>query len=196
MIARLRRTSDSGFTLIELLIYMLLFGLVLSIAGAIVVNTARTSKTVTSVTEASAAGQLVAYSVEKGIRNSSDFNLTPVGSTDQFLVARTARNGEPLTWVCEAWYYTSAGNGSIRHTVSSTEIAAPTVADLATWTLLGTGIAPKISEGTPPVPIHVFEAADDLLTLSFSALAGDHPPVDITSSALSRAGATGSPACY
>ena len=69
-----RDDSAAGFTLIELLVYMMLIGLVLAIVGAMMINTMRTSNTVTSVTEASNAGQLVAHSVEKGIRNSSDFH--------------------------------------------------------------------------------------------------------------------------
>ena len=51
------RDSAGGFTLIELLVYMMLIGLVLAIVGAMMINTMRTSNTVTSVTDASNAGQ-------------------------------------------------------------------------------------------------------------------------------------------
>lgn len=190
-------TSERGFTLIELLVYVLLFGLVLSIAGGLLINSMKTSKTVRSVTEASTAGQLVAHSVEKGIRNSSDFKLTSPSGNDQFLVARTALGGATLDWACAAWYYSATGNGSIRYKFSSTAIPAPaTAADLASWTLLDEGILPKIAEGTPPMPVHVFSFTGEKLAISFSSLAGDHPPVDITSSVFGRAGASGSLACF
>ena len=190
-------TSERGFTLIELLIYVMLIGLVLSIVGGMLINSMKTSKTVRSVTEASNAGLLVAHSVEKGIRNSSDFQLTnPVGN-DQFLVARTALSGATLDWACAAWYYSAAGDGSIRYKFSSTAIAVPaTAADLASWTLLDEGIIPNIAEGTPPVPVHVFSSTGEKLTISFSGRAGDDPPVEITSSAVGRAGASGSLACF
>ncbi|GAB3028522.1 hypothetical protein GCM10027052_00060 [Parafrigoribacterium mesophilum] len=189
--------SEKGFTLIELLVYMLLTGLVLAIVGAMMINTMRTSNTVSSVTDASSAGQLVAHSVEKGIRNSSDFLLTSPTGNDQLLLARTALGGDPIQWMCAAWYYSPVDGGSIRYKVSTSAIVVATASDTASWTLLDQGIVPKITAGTPPVPVGIFKkAADERLVLSFSGLAGDHPPVDVTSSAVSRAGATGEPICY
>jgi prepilin-type N-terminal cleavage/methylation domain-containing protein len=189
-----RRSSDSadGFTLIELLVYMMLIGLVLAIVGAMMTNTMRTSNTVTSVTEASNAGQFAAHSIEKGIRNSSDFNLTSPAGNDQLLIARTALSGATLTWKCAAWYYSSAGDGSIRYMISDGAIPlAPTSAQLATWTLLAEGIEPVTGTTIFSTPV-----SSKQLSIAFHGLAGDHPPVAISSSAHSRAGAVGSPACY
>lgn len=189
--------NSTGFTLIELLVYTMLIGLVLAIVGAMLINTARTSKTVTGVTAASTAGQLVAHSVEKGIRNSSDFLISSPTGADQLLLARTALSGNPIQWACAAWYYSPAGGGSIRYKLSSSAIVVAAASDTTNWTLLDQGIVPKITAGTPPVPVGIFKkAADERLVLSFSGLAGDHPPVEITSSAVSRAGATGEPTCY
>ena len=187
-----RDESADGFTLIELLVYMMLIGLVLAIVGAMMINTMRTSNTVTSVIEASNAGQLAAHSIEQGIRNSSDFNLTSPTGTDQLLIARTALGGTTLTWRCAAWYYSPAGNGSIRYTVSDLAIPlVPTSAQLATWTVLAKGIEP-ISGTT----IFNTSVSSKQLSVAFHGLAGDPPPVAISSSAHSRAGAVGSPACY
>ena len=183
------KARERGFTLIELLVYMMLFGLVLAIAGAMMINTMKTSKTVTSVTDASNAGQLVAHSIEKGIRNSSDFLLTSPAGNDQFLVARTALSGPALTWACAAWYYSADGDGSIRYTTSGSVITAPDAATLATWTLLDNGIKP--ASGTT-----IFSSNGEQLFIAFHSTAGDHPPVAISSSVRSRAGALGSPACY
>ena len=174
----------------ELLIYSLLLIIVLGIVGAMLASTVSTSKTVNSVTSASTAAQLTSESVVRGIRNSSDFRLTTTTGTDQLLVARTAQGGALLSWVCAAWDYSSAGGGTIRYTTSPTTIPpTPTAAQLANWQLLDTGVVP--ASGTS-----IFSFTGAQLNLAFNGLAGTRPAVSITSSAFSRAGATGVPACY
>ncbi|HEV7564859.1 MAG TPA: hypothetical protein VGO31_02745 [Microbacteriaceae bacterium] len=183
-------SSERGITLVELLIYSMLLVLVLSVVGGILTSTTRTSKTVGSITQATTAGQLVASSVESGIRNSSDFQLTTPAGTDQLLIARTAKGGATLTWMCAAWYYSATGTGSIYYTTSPTAIPAlPTATDLSHWTLLDRGVSPISGTG-------IFVATAEQLTITFKGLAGTHSPVNITSSSFSRAGATGVPACY
>jgi Tfp pilus assembly protein PilW len=182
--------SERGFTLVELLIYSMLLMIVLAIVGSMLASTMTTSKTVNSMTAASTAAQLVADSVERGVRNSSDFHLTTPTGTDQLLVARTAQGGATINWVCAAWYYSAAGGGTIRYTTSTTAIpAVPSATDLAGWTLLDTGVSPASGTG-------IFSATGASLTVAFNGLAGSHPPVAISSSAFSRAGSSGVPACY
>lgn len=180
--------GESGFTLIELLIYMMLLVIVLAIVGAMLTSTTSASKAVGSITGASTSGQLAAESVERGIRNASDFRLTTPTGTDQLLIARTAGGGATLTWQCVAWYY-SASDSSLRYTASATAIPTPSSTDLTHWTLLGREIAP--SAGTS-----IFSATGPQLTLSFTIHADGHPPQALTSTAVSRAGSSGTPACY
>ncbi|RZU64112.1 pilin/secretion family protein with methylation motif [Microterricola gilva] len=182
-------TAERGFTLVELLVYMLLMVLVLAVAGGLLSTTLIQSTTVRAVDNSSTAAQLAADSIETGIRNSSDFSLsTPIGN-DQLLVARVASNDATLTWSCVAWYYSASGR-SLRMTRSATAIAAPTAAQLSSWTLLVDGVSP-ISGNS------VFATTTGRrLTIAFNGLAGDHPPVAITTSAFGRAGATGSVSCY
>ncbi|MCU1585290.1 MAG: Prepilin-type N-terminal cleavage/methylation protein [Microbacteriaceae bacterium] len=182
------RDSERGFTLVELLIYSMLLILVLAIVGAMIASTTSTSKIVTSMSKASAAGQLTAESIERGIRNSSDFLLTSPSGTDQMLVARTVQGAATATWVCAAWYY-SATKGTIRYTTSPTAIAAPTASGLAAWTLLDPAVSPVSGSA-------VFSATGVQLTIAFNSLAGAEPPVAISSTVLSRAGSSGTPACY
>jgi type II secretory pathway pseudopilin PulG len=182
--------SEQGFTLVELLIYSLLLIIILGIVGAMLASTVSTSKTVDSVTSASTAAQLASESVVRGIRNASDFSLTTPTGTDQLLVARTALGGATISWVCVAWYYSAAGGGTIRYTTSPTTIpSTPTAAQLASWQLLDTGVAPASGTG-------IFSYTGAQLNLAFNGLAGTRPAVSITSSAISRAGSTGVPACY
>jgi prepilin-type N-terminal cleavage/methylation domain-containing protein len=180
---------DTGFTLIELIVAAMLSVLVLTIAGSMLVSAMNTSNTVQSVTGASSSGLLVANSVERGIRNSTDFLLTTPSGNDQLLVARVAQGDTTLTWKCAAWYY-SATNGTVRYTLSGSAIpAAPTAAQLAGWTQLDSGIAPV--SGTT-----IFTATDEQLSVDFNVTASGHPPVEISSSATSRAGSSGDLTCY
>lgn len=186
---RAEGTSENGFTLIELIVYSALLILVLSVVGGLFISGLNTATTVRIMTNASTAGQIVADSVETNIRNASDFQLTVPSGTDQFLVARTAQRGTTLAWSCVGWYYSASGNGSIRFKQSDVAILAPTASELSTWILLDEGISP--TSGTT-----IFSSSGQRLTMTFKGLAGDHPPVIITSSATSRAGASGSLACY
>lgn len=181
-------SDERGFTLIEVLIYALLLSFVVAIAGGMIFSAVTVSKTVLSMTRNSTAGQLVAKSVVTGIRNSSDFRLSdPVGD-DQLLVARRATSGTTLDWACAAWYY-SAADDSVWFTTSDLAILPPTAAELATWTLLTSDVQPV--SGTA-----IFSALNDRLSLSILGLDGAHRPIDITSSATSRAGASGSLTCF
>lgn len=177
-----------GFTLIEVIVATMLVSFVIAIAGGMIFSAVTTSKAVTSMTENSTEGQVVAYSVITGIRNSSDFQLSDQSGNDQLLVARRASSGPSLTWVCVAWYY-SASNNTVRTTSSSLAILPPTAAQLANWTLLATDVQP--TTGT-----RIFSALNERLSLSILGLDGTHRPIDISTSATSRAGASGSVSCF
>lgn len=183
------RKDDDGFTLVELVIAAMILVLVLAVVGAMLTSLSKTSKTVNSLTATSTSAQLAADSIERGIRNSSDFLLTNPSGTDQMLVARTAQGGATLTWTCVAWYYSSANGGSIRYTMSPSAIATPTATTLSQWTLLATGIAPV--SGTT-----IFSGSTPQLTIGFNGQSSGAGNVTISSTVISRAGSSGTPACY
>ena len=182
------KPEESGFTLIELLVYALLLSVVIAIAGGMIFSAVTASKTVTGMTENSTTGQLVANSVVTGIRNSSDFQLSDTVGADQLLVARRAGSSTTINWSCVAWYY-SAADSSVRFTSSASPILPPTPAELATWTLLANNVQP--GSGT-----HIFSALNERLSMSILGLDGIHRPIDISTSATSRAGASGSLTCF
>jgi hypothetical protein len=188
LLARLRR--DDGLTLTELIVSSMLFSLVVLVAGAIVVGQISAQQQVSAITSATTDAQLAGATIDTGIRNSSGFELSAVGS-DQFLVARVAGGGSTLQWVCRAWYY-SASADTIRMTSTTpgTPMAVPTAGDLASWTLLADGITP--TSGTT-----IFTASGDLLTVSFRAKTDDdNKPVAIKLSSAPLAGVTESTTCY
>lgn len=185
---RTEREGDEGFTLIELIIASMILAVVLAIVGGMVMSMSTTSKTVRTLGSTSTSAQLATESIERGIRNSSDFLLTVPTGTDQMLVARTAQGGSTLVWVCAAWYY-SASDGSIRYTTSSSAIPTPTSSTLSQWTLLTKNVSPV--SGTT-----IFSGSSPTLTISFNDTSSGAGPIAITSTVVSRAGSSGTPACY
>ncbi|MEO7545526.1 MAG: hypothetical protein ABIT21_04435 [Terrimesophilobacter sp.] len=181
--------SEKGFTIMELLVYSLLLSIVIAMVGGMIISTLRVSNTVVSMTRTSTSGQLVAKSVVTGIRNSSDFRLTSPAGDDQLLVARAATFDSTVSWRCLAWYYSTAGDGAVWFTSSPTAILPPTPADLSNWTLLASDVQPV--SGTT-----IFNALNERLSLSILGLDGLNLPIDIRSSATSRAGASGSLVCF
>lgn len=165
------RRDDRGFTLIELLASSLIFALIFIVIGSIFISLVRTQESVETTTSTTNVGQLAARSIDDGIRNSTGYQLTSVG-TDQLLTARTAGSGATLTWTCIAWYYSAGGDGSIRTYSSSTAIAAPSAAQLANWTLLIDGVEPRV--GTT-----IFTVDGPRLSVAFDALAEGQNPTAI-----------------
>lgn len=182
-------SREAGFTMIELLVASLLFAIVFTIVGGIFFSLLRTQQTVNVITGSANSGQLAANSIESGIRNSSDFQLSAVGS-DQLLVARTAGSGTTLSWSCTAWYYSAAGDGEIRSTrTAGVAIDAPTSAELADWTILLDGVAPH--NGST-----IFSVSGPELSVSFDATAGDHSSTAIDFTVIPLTGATGASTCF
>ncbi len=184
---------DAGFTLVELLVASLLLSLVLAIVAGIFISITATQRNVSALTTTTSTAQLAAAAIETGVRNASDVSavLTPSG-TDQYFVVRTASQGATITWSCRAWYYSAANGGSIRstQTADGTKITAPTAAQLATWSLLATGITPRSGTG-------IFTGTSGGVTMAFNAVAaGDNKPIAIQTTVLKRTGVSEAGTCY
>lgn len=175
----------------ELLVYSLLLSGVLIIVGALLINSLRTQDQVSTVTQASTAGQLAARSIETGIRNSSTFKLSTVNGSDQVLIARVSDASG--TWTCQAWYYSNANN-SIRYMDSTLAITSSewSTVNLAQWRLLTEGVLP-VEGAAATAPI--FAESGTKITLGFRVDAGDNAPALISSSA-SRRLTQGSTQCF
>jgi hypothetical protein len=184
-------TTDDGFTLSELAVYGLLLGLVVSTAAGILISGSVSERTVRTVVGASTESQLVADSIETGIRNASAYALTSPSTGTQLLRARVAQGTAGVQWNCAAWYYTpNMQNGSVWYKSSNTAIANPTTANINTWILLADDIKPISGSST------IFTIGANQLTFSFEAEAGNDPPASVTSSATSRTSAWESAPCF
>lgn len=181
-IRTLRATADAGMSLVELLIYSLLLVTVLAVAGGIIMNSLSTQQTVTTVTSATSAGQLVSASVEQGIRNASAFQVATPTAFGQLLRSRTVRvtPAGVSTWQCQAWFRTATGDFYARVSPSSAIPAPTTAADLTTWTLVSKGV------NLPSGVTQAFTGSSGQLTLAVSVDPGDADSVLISTTIVSR----------
>jgi prepilin-type N-terminal cleavage/methylation domain-containing protein len=192
MIARLRTRlrDDRGFSLIEMLVSSALFAMIVGGIIGVILVTVNAQRTVSIVSESTTEAQLVANEIDARIRNSSEFQVTTSGTT-QLVVARVAGSGATLTWRCYAWYYSATDGGVIRMTTTTpgTEISMPTAAQVASWTLLLSGVVPR--SGTT-----VFSAVDNQLSVAFNATADDSLPIAIDFTTARLTGVSEALTCY
>lgn len=175
--------------LIELLVYSMLMLVVLGVVGGFLVVLLNVQREVVNTSSAAASSQLVANTVETGIRNATAFNLTTQNTSDQMLVARSADSGETIRWVCVAWYYSTAGTGSVRYLRSTGPIGVPNAGELSSWTLLGDGISPTLGAG-------IFSVTGTRLSLNFSEHVAGDPPVTISTMVSPRGGSWKGEPCF
>jgi len=176
------RTADHGFTLVELLVASALFLIVLSVVGGMVASSLAVDRVVRSQTAAANIGQLIARSVESGVREASWISATASGGTE-LLRVRTATNGATLGWQCQAWYF---DGDALYVRTSDLAIAAPT--GLNGWTMLGDGLGGR--DGG-----RVFAASGRGVVLSLEVEVADRPPLLIQTTATSRQSSTESAPC-
>lgn len=206
--------DERGFGLAELLVYMVLSVLVLTISGSLMISALTARTQVSDLTSAAGSGQLIATSVEEGVRNASG----ALGTTDsgieagvetaagQLLRARVAvgTNTGSIVWRCQAWFYSVDTNSvysavddaaAIEDPISFSEsggVHTP-AAGSAHWTLLGEGVG-KLDLGTS-----VFGAGDNQVVLRFKMSRDGVDLVHIPSTVVKRklaAGGTGPTSCY
>ena len=189
MIASIRarlRHDDRGITLIELMVYSALSVVVISLAGALVANSARVNTTVQTTAQTTGVGQVIARSLSTGVLN-ADWASTPTTGTTQFFTVHTAGRGATVTWSCQAWYFTSSNGGAMYTTTSSSAITAPTGTPTG-WILLGTGIS---AVGSTPV----FAGSGTGIVLSMNVSNGGAKPVLISTTVTKRQSASGVTSC-
>lgn len=157
--------SDEGFSMVELLVYAMLSVVILSITGGMLIMSISTRIQVTDISQMSSTGQLIALSVQEGVRNASGpltattpeeqlgLSVGEMTATGQLMRARVAVGAVDgaIEWRCQAWFYSPETKavysavdetGIIDDPVGFTEtgnVHSPT-AGSARWTLLGEGV--------------------------------------------------------
>lgn len=191
MIAVKKTNNDDGFTLVELLVTCLIMGLVFTVVATMFISISSAQRIVTGVTTSTTDAQVAASTIEKSLRNSSEFKLTvPASTTDQLLVARVANQTNTLSWSCQAWYYSST-TGSIytTKTADGTKITAPTAMQLQTWPVLVTKVTPRT--GTT-----IFTVDASKVIIAFNATPSGQPSIAIQTTAVKQTGTAEALSCY
>ena len=187
-----RRASDAGFTLVEMIVAAAVFSLVALTVMGVLLTTITTEVKIRNVSLATSQAQLVTRSLNDGISNAATPQrlIVPASTADQLLMARVAGEAASLGWSCQAWYF-SATEGTIRTTSSSTAIATPTASQLATWTLLASGVRPLDGATTVFSPVGATG-----VSMAFRIDAGEFDDVVLKSTYTSSSRVTGGAPCY
>ena len=183
------RDDRAGFTLIELVVSMSLMVVVSVVIGSILITTLNSESTVRTSTQATSQGQLIAQSIDKGVRNASWISNPVAQDGSYFLTVHTATGGATVSWECRAWFLTIAGGGAAYTRTSTAAIARPTAGDLSGWTLLATGLQ---ADGTTAM---LKRTTDNEVIITFQMDAGDAQNIRVQTSSLSRQINTGSSPC-
>ncbi|MEU1973687.1 prepilin-type N-terminal cleavage/methylation domain-containing protein [Microbacterium sp. NPDC019599] len=98
-----RLQDDEGLSLVELIVYIVILGIVMIALTTMFVNTYKAQASVTSQTQATSRGQLVASEIERAMRNAIAFTVSADGST---LHVNTSFSGSKQ---CQVFALTSDG---------------------------------------------------------------------------------------
>lgn len=163
--------DDTGLTMVELVIYIVILAIISSVIVMILTNTLKAQASVTSLTQATTRGQLVASEIEKAMRNAVAFTVSADGSS---LHINTSFSGSQQ---CQAFALTTDG---LKMSVSGSP--AP---DISVWPVWQKRVG--VLSGTTPA----FTALGaDGVTYAFIATS-DSAPVRFTGNAYTRNDKTG-----
>jgi prepilin-type N-terminal cleavage/methylation domain-containing protein len=199
--------TDNGFTLIELLVASSFLAVIVLIGSTLLTTGFRAQSQVDAMTGASSRGEIVARSVESGVRNSSDYSVgIPDSVGNQLLRARVAIgvSAEEVSWQCQGWYYDAA---AARVWTITSEQAIPEIAsagDVSEWTLLASGIEVDQNmdadgDGLPDGNAQIFSGSVNELRLQYIVTDGDVALVLVPSTIVKQlevTGGTGPATCY
>lgn len=160
---------DAGMSLVELIIGMLIASVVLGVTVLIFINSLRTQATVTSVTQATNTGQVMASTIERAVRN-ADF--VEVSADQRTLQVQTSLGGA-LT--CQGFHLSG---DTIHMTLRSTPLGDPSL-----WPDWQRGVA---AHGADPFVMRVGRG----VTYAFD-MTTDAAPVLFTGEAALRSISTG-----
>jgi len=203
--------------MVELLVYSVLSVVILTISGGMLIMSINTRVQITDISQMTSTGQLIAVSVQEGVRNASgtggataDTGIKTEDSAadgSQLMRARVAVGAENglIAWRCQAWFYSAeteavymaiSDAGAIEDpvTFSVSNDVHTAAAGTANWTLLGDGV-----RRVPPNAFFSTGSSEKKVTLRFEMQRKDVSLVLIPSTIVKRsivAGGTGPTACY
>ncbi|GAA2723718.1 hypothetical protein [Cellulomonas aerilata] len=169
-------TDDRGITAAEMLVSSALVLVFLPLAGIVVSSAVTTQREVRATTDAGMAAQLVAASVEDGVRFAGTVRLDPWSAThanERLVVSTRAGTASVYTAVCQAWFYDAANETLSTKRVPAGPAAPGALAEPVTreeretWTVLAEGVTRR-----PVDPSQVDGQMRPLFTHSTTPTAG------------------------
>lgn len=181
--------SDAGMSLVELLIVSMLGVILVAGVSALFVSGWRAEAATRDRDAATGAANLIASSIQAGIRNSSAFTVTTVqisGETSDVLRASVLVDSAAWAWQCRAWALTPGGD-----LLYSTTIRPD--GSYTGWTELAEVSSRQVHvAGT--IAGHPFADRNPRLELGLTVTVGDSA-VPVTAGALRQTLGEGAPTC-
>jgi hypothetical protein len=175
-----RLRGDEGLTLPEVIVVSIVTTIILIAVGGMYISTLRTERVISDLSQGASSAQLVARSIDSGVRNGVILDSVRIGSDGgQMLAVCTAGAGTTAAYSWRAWYYSPTGNGSIRSRdfASNAKPSVPSASQLSGWTLLLDGIDPRNGAG-------VFSVNEPNRTSARIAFAGEGARTDTMSATI------------
>jgi prepilin-type N-terminal cleavage/methylation domain-containing protein len=138
-------TAQQGFSLIELIFYMLIGSVLLAVVTGVFISLYSVQENVLQSGKSAGELQLVATSVNYGVRNSTAVSLSETDS-GQLLMAETLTGADEAITICQAWWF-DGENMSIYAASGPTKESLPTVLSTNGWTLLSDKV--EAIDGSP-----------------------------------------------
>lgn len=109
MITALRRrvAGDRGFSLVELAVYILVFGILMTVITAVIITLFRSEKTVSGLTNTANDSQTLVTQLNRDVRNARAFAVRDGGHRVVASVASSAAGA--ISWQCVNWVATGSG---------------------------------------------------------------------------------------
>lgn len=159
--------DDRGFTLSEVIVVGVVTTIILMAIGGMYLSTLQAERTISALSETTTSAQLAARSIDYGVRNGVVLQPLQEGTDGGQLLAvctAGAATGAPV-YKWQAWYYSPADGGEIRTRTFDNDTApsTPDADELATWTLLLSGVEHRPDASDPSgegLPVFSVESDD------------------------------------
>jgi type II secretory pathway pseudopilin PulG len=132
------KKDQQGFSLIELIVYTLISSMLLTVVASVFISLYSVQEDVLQSGKSAGELQLVAASINYGVRNSTAVSLSETAA-GQLLLAETLTGADEAGTVCQAWWFDGEGM-SMYASSGPTRESLPTTSSTSGWMLLSDSI--------------------------------------------------------
>ena len=132
------KKDQQGFSLVELIVYTLISSMLLTVVASVFISLYSVQEDVLQSGKSAGELQLVAASINYGVRNSTAVSLSETAA-GQLLLAETLTGADEAVTLCQAWWF-DGESMSMFSSSGPTRESLPTTASTNGWILLSDGI--------------------------------------------------------